>query len=410
MEAAQNSMTMPMIIHDLHDSQMFAIAQAAGRAGIPIEGTFWPMEKWGEKSRYIRNSVELACLGEQLKGMYALSLKNIGFSGVWLPCVDDMADFTARYQEMLRNIGFEFITSDTETVASAFATESLPETSILKVAPMQLVCVTELYDGAEHQTYPLILKSIRDGFKKFEAAHDLRRFLESEGLEHGDERFHRVQQYIEGSVDRMASAILLFDEDSKPVRGFTGRRLRVAETRFGPYGETTAARAEWIPELYEGARELLSALNWKGFAEVECKQGKDGYWYVMELNPRLSGWTPLAEADGAGLIAAYYQMCADGAKLEEACLQQSKTEYVRTIATSYHDPDWAVEREANRSLVAQIGSLISTIRAYRQRRPNMLLGAWDELDLSASLAIFRSTVKRFRQKRKLTRLARKETG
>lgn len=402
MEATKNSMTMPMIIHDLHDSQMFAIAQAAGRAGISIEGTFWPMEPWGEKSRYIRNRVVLPCLGEQLKGTYALSLKNSGFSGVWLPCVDDMADFTARYQELLRSIGFKFITADAESIASAFATESLPETSILKVAPMRLIRIAELYEKAERETFPLMIKSVRDNFRKFDNAQSLRAFLE-EGLEQYGEGDHRVQQYIEGGVEKMASAILLFDDQSRPVRGFTGRRLRVADTHFGPYGETTAAKAEWIPELYEGARELLSALHWKGFAEVECKQGEDGYWYVMEINPRLSGWTPLAEADGAGLIAAYYQMCSAGVKLEEACLQRSKAEYVRMIATSYHDPDWAVERQGNRSLISQIGNLISTIMFYRKRRPDMLLGAWDDLDLPASFAIFHSTVKRFWEKRKFMR-------
>lgn len=398
-----------MIIHDLHDSQMFAIAQAAGRAGIPIKGTFWPMERW-EKSRYIRDCVELPCLGEQLKGTYALSLKNSGFSGVWLPCVDDMADFTARYQEMLRNIGFKFITADAETITSAFTTESLPETSILKVASMQLVCAIDLYENAGEYIFPLMLKSVRDGFRKFDDAQTLRSFLESEGVEKSGEHYHRVQQYIEGGIERMASAILLFDEDSRPVRGFTGRRLRVAETHFGPYGETTAGRAEWIPELYEGARELLAALNWKGFAEVECKQGEDGHWYVMEINPRLSGWTPLAEADGAGLLSAYYQICADGVKLDEACLQRSKAEYVRMVATSYHDPDWAVEREGNRSLTSQIGNLISIIKAYRQRRPNMLLGAWDDLDRPASRAIFQSTMKRFWKKRRVMSSGRKGRG
>ncbi|HKI60298.1 MAG TPA: hypothetical protein VKA23_04620 [Mariprofundaceae bacterium] len=394
---------MPLILHDLHDSQMFAIAQAAGRAGIPVDGTFWPMEGWGEKSRYVQSSVELPCLGEQLKGTYALSLKNTGFTGVWLPCVDDMADFTARYQEMLRNIGFRFITADADTIASAFATESFPQTTILKTAPMQNILAGDLYGTVDKQNFPLLLKTVRDHFEKFEDAQSLRNFLGREKEKYGLNHYHRVQQFIEGGVEKMASAILLFDEESRPVRGFTGRRLRVVETAFGPFGETTAAKAEWIPELYEGARELLSALHWKGFAEVECKQGEDGIWYVMEINPRLSGWTPLAEADGAGLISAYYQMCADGVKLEEACLQRSKADYVRIIATSYHDPDWAVGRAGNKTLWQQIGSLLSTIKYYRKRRPDLVLGAWDDLDLSASLAIFQSTIKRFWKKRRLMR-------
>jgi hypothetical protein len=330
-------------------------------------------------------------------------MKNAGFSGVWLPCVDDMADFTARYQGMLHSIGLKFLTVDEETVAWAVATESLPQTSILKIASMEVVVARELRETADSQTYPLLLKTVRDRFEKFDDAESLKRFLEHEAIQYGEDHEHRVQRFIGGGVERMASAILLFDEESRPVRGFTARRLRVVETSHGPYGETTAAKAEWIPELYEGARELLSALKWKGFAEVECKQGDDGHWYVMEINPRLSGWTPLAEADGAGLLSAYYQICAEGIRLEEACLQRSKVEYARLIATSYHDPDWAVERESDRTVFAQLGSLIRTFRRYRKKRPEMLLGAWDELDWEATRAIFHSTWRRYWKKRKLMR-------
>jgi len=385
-------MNLPLIIHDLHDSQMFAIAQAAGRAGISVEGTFWPMERWGRNSRYIQRGVEIQCLSEQLQGTYALQLKNSGLSGVWLPCVDDLASFTAKYQGMLKTIGMRFISVDSATLARAFATESLPETKHLKIAPMEILQAGELFEHAERQRYPLMVKSERDRFQKFDSPEALREFLESQDMEVNADHYHRIQQYIEGDIESMATALLLFDEDSRPVRGFTGRRLRVSETRFGPFGETTAAKAEWIPELYEGARDLLSELKWKGFAEVECKQDADGQWNVMEVNPRLSGWSCLAEADGAGMISAYYQMCSDGWKLQEACLQRSKAEYVRAVATCYHDPEWAVERSGSERYTSKLIRLFSVVKRYRKRFPNMVLGAWDGRDLFASMSILWSTV------------------
>ncbi|MDX8404126.1 MAG: hypothetical protein R8K54_06940 [Mariprofundaceae bacterium] len=402
-KAVKTGMKTALIIHDLQDSQMFSLAQAAGRAGIPVEGTFWPMEGWAKKSRYIQRSVKLQCLSEQLKGTYALGLKNTGLSGVWLPCVDDIADFTSRYQELLRKIGMRFITADVEAMAQAFATERLPETNILKKAAMEIVRVSDLYKDAEKQAFPLMIKSERDGFQRFDSPSALRQFLDSQDAEANADQYHRIQQFVEGGVDSMASALLLFDEDSRPVRGFTARRLRVAKTVYGPFGETTAAKAEWIPELYEGACELLSAMKWKGFAEVECKQGADGQWYIMEMNPRLSGWSALAEADGAGMLSAYYQMCAEGTKLEEACLQRSKAEYVRMVATCYHDPDWAVEREGKQSFLSHLKQLFATIIDYRNRRPNMALGAWDDRDLSASLSIFYKTVQNVWKRRRIKR-------
>jgi predicted ATP-grasp superfamily ATP-dependent carboligase len=403
MEVAEADMTLPLIIHDLQDSQMFALAQAAGRAGIPVEGTCWPMEEWAEKSRYVQRAIELPCLGDGLRGSYALQLKNQGLVGVWLPCVDDMADFTAQYQKMLRSIGMRFVSVDSETIRQAFATDQLPQVATLKVAPTTIVRAGDLYEHAETYDYPMMMKSVRNGFRKLSDASDLRQFFESQGFHERADQQHRIQKFIEGGIEKMASAVILFDEESRPVRGFTGRRLRVEETDFGPFGETTAARAEWIPELYEGARDLLAAMNWKGFAEVECKQDSDGQWYVMEVNPRLSGWSSLAEADGAGLLSAYYQMCADGIRLDEACLQRSKSEYVRVIGTCYHNPDWAVEREGNHSLYSQLSSLVASIRACRKKSPDMLAGAWDALDLAASISIFQSTIKRYRQLRKFRR-------
>lgn len=256
-------MKTPLIIHDLHDSQMFSIAQAAGRAGIPVEGTFWPVEGWGRKSRYIQRTVELPCLVDQLKGTYAHGLKSSGLSGVWLPCMDDMADFTSQYQELLRNIGMQFLTVDAKTMAWAYAVEPLPEIDSLRTLPLDIIQAGNLYENAENYSFPIMLKSERDRFQKFTDPATLRAFLAQQDVEKHADRLHRVQQFIEGGVDSMASALILFDGDSRPVRGFTCRRYRVAETEFGPFGETTAAKAEWIPALYEGACELLSAMKWK---------------------------------------------------------------------------------------------------------------------------------------------------
>jgi len=168
--------------------------------------------------------------------------------------------------------------------------------------------------------------------------------------------------------------------------------MSVADTKHGPFGETLAAKSEWIPELYEGVCELLSALHWKGFAEVECKQASNGDWYVIEINPRVSGWTCLAEADGAGLLQAYYHICANDVRLKEACLQGSKADYVRMVATCYHDPEWdALEY---RGVWQKCKRLYVLLMEYRQKYPWRLLGAWDSRDLKASLSIAWRTVYR----------------
>ena len=392
---------MPFVIHDLQDSQMFALAQAAGRAGFTVVGSSWPVEPWTLHSRYIRQVVSMPCLGENLSGVYALRWRDAGLSGVWLPGVDDTAAFTARYAPMLNKLGMRFLVAGTEAQQQANAVHTLPSDCGLAIPWMRRLSGEELMEAAAQLPYPVIAKSRRHAYQRLDDADQVRRHAGRMAVESGPEYVHCIQQYIEGPIERMASAMLLFDADGRPVRGFTGRRLRVSDTRFGPFGETTAARAEWIPDLYAGARNLLQHIGWQGFAEVECKQGEDGRWYVMEINPRTSGWICLAEADGAGFLQAYHRLCTDNMVLEESCLQRSRTAYRRLIATCYHEPDWAACTSPRQGRWRTLQRTWGALRAGR-RQP-MQYGAWDGRDLRASLGLLRRSIRRTRQASRIRR-------
>ncbi|MDX8397066.1 MAG: hypothetical protein R8K49_01975 [Mariprofundaceae bacterium] len=394
-------MTIPLVIHDLQDSQMFALAQAAGRSGLSVSGTSWPMEGWVENSVYIDQCIEMRCLSEVITAHYARELKLWGVCGVWLPCVDDVAEFTAKYQKFLENIGMRFLVPSLEVMDKVTQTHQLHGVEGLSIAPMQQLSSEALLEQASSLQFPIMIKNQRNRFQKIDNEKLLRGFL----LRQSGVLEHRVQTYIEGQINRMASVIILFDRDSRPVRGFTARRLSVADTRYGPFGETLSARAEWIPELYEAASKLLGSLAWQGFAEVECKQAADGLWYVLEINPRLSGWTCLAEADGAGLLQAYYQLCAQDKFLDEACLQHSKTNYRRMIATCYHDPEW--DALAYRGIWKKISYIRLWLRGYRKPLAWNIYGAWDSRDLKASMMIAWRSVYRVW---KLTQFRRKSDG
>ena len=103
----------------------------------------------------------------------------------------------------------------------------------------------------------------------------------------------------------------------------------------------------------------------------------------MEINPRLSGWASLAEADGAGFLDAYYRICTEEIRLEEACLQQSTTEYIRLSGTLSHLPDWFIQHPSKWSRFKAVLSLLA--RHYHDR--SLHLGAWDKKDFKASLSI-----------------------
>jgi len=374
---------LPFVFHNLQDSQVFALAQAAGRAGFDVQGLIKNIKEapWVAQSIYIQKWYETDNLGEINMGQYALNIKKSGLQGVFVPLVDDIAHLLAEYAPLLRKYGLRFLTVHPEKIEQIDTYHLQQRLGKLRIPQTAFCNGQQLLETAKSIGFPVIIKSFRHGFIRFGNASAMQHWLESQK----DYPFHlvqRVQQYIEGETTTMATALLLFDAQSRPVRGFTARRLRVAQTIYGPFGETVAAQAEWIPELYHGAAELLSNLGWKGFAEVECKQDKHGDWYILEINPRLSGWSCFAEADGAGLLQAYHHICTEDTPLQPACLQRSNTRYSRIIASTMHDPDW-------HNITWQ------TIKTMRQHPVHQCFGAWDKHDKAANRAWVKLMLHRF---------------
>lgn len=375
---------MPLIVNDIHDSQMFALAQAAGRAGLPVIGLCPCPAAWAEASRYIERVVQIPCLGEAGGGIVAAVLKREGVKGVWLPAYDDSAYFTARYATALRAMGLNFLVADAATQERAHPA-FLQDYRAGLVMPVTLrTSWRELAVAAAGFPFPAVLKCYGKQYLLAKSSQELVAMVEARtaSVDLNDPVF--LQAYIEGPTSKLASAMMLADGDGRVVRGFTARRQRVVLDHGLPFGETTAARAERLPDLYAAAKALLEHLAWQGFAEVECKQGADGRWYLLEINPRPSGWMCLAEADGAGLLAAYWRMCSEGLQLSPAWLQRGQASYVRAIGNRYHEPDWWLPTVAHDHPGKKLMRLGRCLRQYHRRYPNMLLGAWDGRDRRAS--------------------------
>jgi predicted ATP-grasp superfamily ATP-dependent carboligase len=382
--------SIPYIFHDIQESQMYALAQAAGRAGFSVHATEQYETSWAKHSVYLDACVENSSISEVGSVRFAASFKHLKLQGVILTCLDDVALFLARYETLLKDIGLQFITASEQNIQRVSDLNQMPELGDLNVLRSQFLTEQELYDASETLDYPIIIKSSRNQFCKFENTAELHQFFATHDLPTYIDEQYRIQKYIAGDVPKMATAILLFDEQGHCVRGFTGRRTAVNQTQFGPFGETMAAKAEWIPELYEGARDMLTHIGWKGFAEVECKQDVQGQWHVLEINPRLSGWACVAEADGAGFLQAYHEICTSDAKLQEACLQRSNTEYMRLISTGSHATYWSEYPSKWQKLKA----LYHIYTTYKKQKPNISLGAWDDHDFKASFSLFLHTLAR----------------
>jgi predicted ATP-grasp superfamily ATP-dependent carboligase len=104
-----------------------------------------------------------------------------------------------------------------------------------------------------------------------------------------------VQERIPSDGQGLGAA-LLFDTGSRPVAGFTYKRLREYPVSGGP---STLRESTHDPGLLEQATALLQALQWIGVAMVEFKlDPRDGRVKLMEINPRFWGSLELAIASG----------------------------------------------------------------------------------------------------------------
>ena len=110
-----------------------------------------------------------------------------------------------------------------------------------------------------------------------------------------------IQEYIEGTD---WGAALLYDGDSRLIASFTYRSIRERPPGRGP---TVYAESVYKPELIEMSHRLLSSLEWKGMAMLDFRQGTDGTFRLLEVNPRFWGSLALAVQAGVDFPVLYYR-------------------------------------------------------------------------------------------------------
>jgi predicted ATP-grasp superfamily ATP-dependent carboligase len=113
-----------------------------------------------------------------------------------------------------------------------------------------------------------------------------------------------VQEIIPGDSSNQYSACFFFDRTKSLVR-LLARRKRQYPIDFGSC--TSFAETINDPCLIEVAEKILKNINYWGICEVEFKRdGRDGKYKFLEINPRTWKWHSISTVSGSPFLMSLY--------------------------------------------------------------------------------------------------------
>ncbi|HKJ84026.1 MAG TPA: hypothetical protein VJ961_08430, partial [Mariprofundaceae bacterium] len=194
---------MPLLVSDIHGSQRFALAQAAGRAGIPVIGAAPHRVPWAERSRYVQRLVRTPDSEETLPGVYASALKRAGVvPAVWLPSYDGSADFTVHYAPFLQQVGLRFLVPDHASLEQRALSRLQAYQGGIRIPFCRTLPWETLAQQADDLPYPLLLKTVRNQYALCRNAAELRAHVDRVSGEYDEEESVQAVSYVPGETSR----------------------------------------------------------------------------------------------------------------------------------------------------------------------------------------------------------------
>lgn len=172
-------------------------------------------------------------------------------------------------------------------------------------------CDLTTIDQTKEFAYPLLIKG-REGLSFYKATHQKAIQVDNE-----QELILMSKEIAHLTNDVMIQELIPFDKNNRVV-SFTcfsvdgdikaywmGQKLREHPIK---YGTATMSQSVLLPEVLEEAKPLIKALNYTGVCEIEFMRDiRDGYYKLIEINPRTWLWVGLAKACGIDYAKMMYR-------------------------------------------------------------------------------------------------------
>lgn len=172
-------------------------------------------------------------------------------------------------------------------------------------------CDLNTIEQTKEFTYPLLIKG-REGLSFYKATHQKAVQVNDEA-----ELLSKSKEISQLTSDVMIQELIPFDRNNRVV-SFTcfavngeiktywmGQKLREHPIK---YGTATMSESVLIPEVLEEAKPLVKTLNYTGICEIEfMRDARDGYYKLIEINPRTWLWVGLAKECGIDYAKVMYK-------------------------------------------------------------------------------------------------------
>lgn len=172
-------------------------------------------------------------------------------------------------------------------------------------------CDLNTIEQTKDFSFPLLIKG-REGLSFYKATHQKAIQVDNE-----KDLINKVNEIAQLTNDVMIQELIPFDKNNRVV-SFTcfsidgdiktywmGQKLREHPIK---YGTATMSQSILLLEVLEEAKPLMKALNYTGVCEIEfMRDPRDGYYKLIEINPRTWLWVGLAKACGVDYAKMMYR-------------------------------------------------------------------------------------------------------
>ena len=294
-----------------------ALARSLGRRGVDVTGISFERADFGMRSRYVGTRV-LVLDGDDEPVLDAVRRAAAAEPVVLVPERDAHVDFALRHWDELCGL------ASIPLPAGRVAVEALRDKNgLAKVATQAGVAVPKTVGIQSEEDlragplpHPYLLKPLDS--ERYAAAFS-EKVVVIDSAEQAVSAWRRAraggfelfaQDFVPGSTDRILSLFTYVGREGMPLASVVGRKVRQGPPAFGA---STIFAVEFDQEVLDVGLNLLSSVDYRGFAHVELvRDPRDGELKLLEVNTRLPVWGGVAMSRFYDLgPVAYADLCGE---------------------------------------------------------------------------------------------------